>query len=111
MAMCERRLTCTFDWAVEAIHEGIMNRSVSISYEDGMYYELDGVRCAVKVYERYSYMGSNRVSMTVTVFGRDGDLRVCGITSGGSQAVFFKLNTLGEESFLETLEDTLDSLC
>ena len=25
------------------------------------------------------------------------------ITSGGSQAVFFKLNTLGEESFLEKL--------
>ena len=29
----------------------------------------------------------------------------CAITSGGSQALFFKMNTLGEESFLATLED------
>ena len=31
------------------------------------------------------------------------DLFFSAITSGGSSAVFFKLNTLGEESFLEKL--------
>jgi hypothetical protein len=32
------------------------------------------------------------------------------ITSGGSQAVFFKINTLGESEFLRKLEEVLDSL-
>lgn len=110
MAMCERRLTCRFSEAVDAIHSGVMNASMSASFEDGYDFEANGVRCAVRVYERYSYMGSNRVSMSVTVFGRDGDINVVGITSGGSQAMFFKINTVGEESFLETLEAVLDNL-
>ena len=41
--------------------------------------------------------------MNVTLVGNDRDLFLSAITSGGSQAVFFKLNTLGEESFLEKL--------
>ena len=61
------------------------------------------MRCAVRVFERYSAMGGNRVSMNVTLVGNDRDLFLSAITSGGSQAVFFKLNTLGEESFLEKL--------
>jgi hypothetical protein len=38
--------------------------------------------------------------------GGAGSLR---ITSGGSQAVFFKINTWGEEAFLDTLRAVLDS--
>lgn len=56
-------------------------------------------RCAVRVFERYSYMGGNRVSMNVTLVGNDRDLFFSAITSGGSSAVFFKLNTLGERAF------------
>ena len=48
-------------------------------------------------------MGGNRVSMNVTLVGNDRDLFFSAITSGGSQAVFWKINTMGEESFLEKL--------
>ncbi|MDR0459578.1 MAG: DUF6054 family protein, partial [Coriobacteriales bacterium] len=57
----------------------------------------------VRVYERYSWFGQNRVSMTVTIIGQGNQLYFSAITSGGSQAVFFKLNTVGEETFLETV--------
>jgi hypothetical protein len=56
------------------------------------------------VFERYSWSGGNRVSLSVTLFKGDEDkIYLSAITSGGSQAVFFKLNTLGEEAFLEKL--------
>ena len=32
---------------------------------------------------------------------------LCAITSGGSQALFFKMNTFGEEAFLDTLREIL----
>ena len=32
---------------------------------------------------------------------------VSAITSGGSQAMFFKMNTLGEEAFLDKLRELL----
>lgn len=64
----------------------------------------------MRVFERYSYMGGNRVSMNVTLVGNGRDLFLSAITSGGSQAVFFKLNTLGEESFLEKLVEIVEGL-
>ena len=40
------------------------------------------------------------MSLNLTLVGNGQDLFLSAITSGGSQAVFFKLNTIGEESFL-----------
>lgn len=53
-------------------------------------------------------MGSNRVSLSVTMVGQGGNIFVSAITSGGSQAVFFKINTFGEEAFLDKLRQIVD---
>lgn len=53
-------------------------------------------------------MGGNRVSLNVTLFQvGDGPVELSAITSGGSQAMFFKINTLGEEAFLDKLREIL----
>lgn len=103
MAKYEKHLTGNFDELLELVTDGVLNGSMSASYEDGSDWPNGTVRCAVRVFERYSYMGGNRVSMNVTLVGKGDELFLSAITSGGSQAVFFKLNTLGEESFLEKL--------
>lgn len=43
----------------------------------------------------------------MTLFGKDGDVHLSAITAGGSTAMFFKLNTFGEEAFLEKLKELL----
>ena len=103
MAKYEREFRGDFDAALAKIHDAVMNGSCSASYEDGSDWEKGDVKCAVRVYERYSTFGGNRVSLNVTLVGTDGDLFLTGITSGGSQAVFFKINTLGEDAFLDCL--------
>ena len=103
MAIYTRYIDGAFSETLAKIHDGILESSLSASYEDGSDWEEDGVRCAVRVYERYSAFGGNRLSLNVTLVGKDGDLFLTGITSGGSQAVFFKLNTVGEDAFLECL--------
>ncbi|OUQ80603.1 DUF6054 family protein [Flavonifractor sp. An100] len=105
MAKFELELHGDFDDALHYFHEGILNASMSASYEDESYYQRAGVRCCVRVYERYSFGGGNRVSMTMTLAGDGEDLFLSAITSGGSQAMFFKINTWGEEAFLDTLQD------
>ena len=69
--------------------------------------ELDAV-VKQRVYERYSAIGNGRVTMNLTLLEADGQIRLSAITSGGSQAVFFKVNTLGAESFLDTIRDTVE---
>ncbi len=54
MAKYEARLHGDFDDTLRYIHEGILNASMSASFEDESYFQSAGVRCCVRVYERYS---------------------------------------------------------
>lgn len=110
MAKYERRFQGDFDSTLSVLHDGVLSGSMSATYEDGSDYVAGDVRCAVRVYERYSYIGKNRVSMNLTLLGHGTDLFLTAITSGGSQAVFFKINTWGEESFLDCIQELAEGL-
>ena len=110
MAKMERVLRGDFDRILQKIEEAILDTSISASLEDASDFAESGARCSVRVFERYSYTGGNRVSLNVTLVGRGRDLYLSAITSGGSQAMFFKMNTWGEESFLDALQEVVDSL-
>ncbi len=108
MAKYERVLNGNFNEILRRIEDGILNGSVSATLEDQSDFSCGGARCSVRVFERYSYMGNNRVSLSVTLFQADSRIHVSAITSGGSQAVFFKINTFGEEAFLDKLREILE---
>lgn len=95
MAKFETALRGDFDEALNYFHNGILQGSMSASYEDESYVQRAGVRCCVRVYERYSMAGGNRLSMTLTLVGDGEDLFLSAITAGGSQGVLFKFNTWG----------------
>lgn len=108
MAKLVHSLSGDFNTILSKITNGILNGSMSASLEESWDVKGDTSRCAVRVFERYSYMGGNRVSMSVTLYQENGGpVRLCAITSGGSQALFFKVNTFGEEAFLDTLREIL----
>ena len=109
MAKLERTLHEDFQGLLLRIESGILKGSASASLEDGTDFACGDTRCSVRVYERYSMMGGNRVSMTVTLFqpGKGQPVQLSAITAGGSQAVFAKVNTWGESSFLRKLEELL----
>ena len=108
MAKLERTLNGDFNQLIKKIETGILNGSMSASLEDSSDFHSGDARCSVRVFERYSYAGGNRVSMNVTLFQNGNDeIRLSAITSGGSQAVLFKINTWGEEAFLDKLKEIL----
>lgn len=108
MAKLEQTFYGDFDDLLNRIEEGIQRGSSSASLEDSSDFLCRGLRCSVRVFERYSWSGGNRVSMNVTLFqAGNGPIQLSAITSGGSQAMFFKVNTLGEESFLDKLRELL----
>ena len=109
MAKLERIIHDDFESVVQTITNGILNTSMSASLEDNSTFSCGNSRCEVIVFERYSAMGGNRVSMNVTLFqGEDGEVHLSAITSGGSQALLFKVNTWGEEAFLDVLQGIID---
>ncbi|MFR3685641.1 MAG: DUF6054 family protein [Enterococcus sp.] len=104
MAKLEQILYGDFEQLLLKIEDGILNGSSSASLEDSSDFQCGDARCSIRVFERYSWSGNNRVSMNVTLFqGNDGRIHLSAITAGGSQAIFFKMNTFGEEAFLDKL--------
>ncbi len=108
MAKLEQSINGNFEQLLRKIEDGIQSGSVSASLEDKSDFRSGDAKCSVRVFERYSYAGNNRVSLSVTLFQRgDGPVHLSAITSGGSQAMFFKVNTWGEEAFLDKLRELL----
>ncbi|NBI10427.1 hypothetical protein D1641_10455 [Colidextribacter sp. OB.20] len=105
MAKYECTLRGDYDQALRYFHEGILNGSMSASFEEESCFQSFGVRVTVRVYERYSMTGGNRLSMTLTLMGDGEKLYLSGITAGGSQGMWLKINTWGEEAFLDILRD------
>ena len=82
MAKLERTLSGDFNQLIKKIETGILNGSMSASLEDSSDFYSGDARCSVRVFERYSYAGGNRVSMTVTLFQKGNDeIRLSAITS------------------------------
>lgn len=110
MAKIEKKVHGNFNTILNGLHKEIMDNSVSASFEDSSSYICGSFRSEVRVYERFSYAGGNRLSMTVMLSGADGEYLLSVITAGGSQALFFKINTWGENSFLDTIRDYVEKL-
>ena len=108
MAKLEQIVHGDVDELLSRIEYGIIHGSVTASLEDSSDFHADNARCSVRVFERFSHAGGNRVSLSVTLFqGEDGVIHLSAITAGGSQAMFFKINTWGEEAFLDKLRELL----
>ena len=107
MAKWEKQMNGDFDSILQRIEQGILRGSISASLEASSDFRQGTARCSVRVFERYSYMGGNRLSMSVTLFQNDGPICMSAVTAGGSQGVFLKVNTWGEDAFLEKLKELI----
>ncbi len=109
MAKIEAELRGRFDDILRDLHNTVIRGSRSASLEESSDITVGDTRCCVRAYERYSYFGGGRVSMNVTLLQADGRVFVSVTSTGGSQAVFFKINTIGENTFLDTIRTAIDS--
>jgi len=107
VAQYEQELEGDVEGLVAHLDQQILRGSVSANIEDSSDHSIGDARLVVRVYERYSAFGGNRVSLNISILAVGHRLFVTAITAGGSQAVFFKVNTVGEESFLRQAVDAL----
>lgn len=106
MAKLEKTVSGNFDEILKRIEKGILEGSLTASLEDSSDFSDGDTRCSVRVFERYSAFGSNRVSLNVTLFlDSQGTIHLSAIAAGGSQAMVYKINTYGEETFLNKLKE------
>src|SRR5690242_6873406 len=101
MSHFEHTLTADLDALVAHFDDVIVAGSVSANLEESSDQQIGPARMVVRVYERFSALGGNRVSLGISILGVGDQLAISASTAGGSEAVFWKLNTFGEEAFLK----------
>ncbi len=89
--------------------DNVITESISASIEAQDELCTGDARLILRTYERYSVSGGNRLTLNVAILAVGSDLKVALTTSGGSRAVFFKVNTIGEETFMESALAAVDS--
>jgi len=104
-----RSLVGSADALAAHLDSAIASGSVSASLENSDALSIGDARLVVRTYERFSMAGSNRVSLSVSILEVGDQLKVALSTAGGSQAVFFKINTFGEEAFMQKGLAALDA--
>lgn len=101
MAHYETQLTADLDALVAHLDRTIQAGSVTAKVEDGSDHRIGDARMVVRVYERFSAFGGNRVSLSISILAVGEQLALTATAAGGSQAMFFKINTVGEDAFLD----------
>lgn len=106
MAQLEATLSGSLKEIVSEFHDAV-NKNLSTNIEGKAEFEIEGSRCWVRVYERYSLIGGNRVSLSLIFFEVGDVIKLSAVASGGSQALFYKFNTFGEEAFLNVIKKVI----
>ena len=109
MAHYDQVLIGDVDGFVAHLDRQIPQGSITAKLEDSADHTIGDARMVVRVYERYSALGGNRVSLCITVLAVGQDLAVPAISSAGSTAMFWKVNTFGEEAFLQKAAEAIST--
>lgn len=110
MAIYEADVTGTFEEVLAYLSETIEQGSSTCSLEESSECQIGDTKIAIRAYERYSWLGDNRVSLHLTVASNVEQTHVTVIATGGSQGVIFKFNTIGEDNFLQTIVPAIQKI-
>ena len=109
MAYNERTVTGDLEALVNHIHAVITGGSVTASLEARSDRQVGEARMVVLAFERYSAMGGNRLGLPFSLLALGQEIAVTAVATGGSQAMFFKINTFGEQAFLDHADGAISA--
>ncbi|GIG53892.1 DUF6054 family protein [Demequina activiva] len=103
-----RSLTGSATALAQHMDAAITRGSASATLEHQDTLSLGEARMILRTYERYSMTGSNRVTLSLSILAVGAQMEVSLTTSGGSEALFFKINTFGEAAFMDKAIEAID---
>ena len=109
MARFQTTLTGDPQALVAHLDEAILGGSLTADREEATAQRIGDAQMMVLVYERFSAIGGNRVSLSVSILAVGRQLAVTMVGAGGSHALFFKVNNFSDGAFLTKGRRALES--
>ena len=110
MAKYEKNITGQFEYAVNRLHEDIMNNALTMNLVDESNHTIGNTKIAVRVYDKYFMRNGNRASLSLTVVGHDNDIFISAIGAGGGQGVIFNFSLGAESDLVAIVEDSVKQM-
>ena len=104
----QRVFNVSFNEVYNFVIDNFSNLSISMTLESDLASNTVSDSVRLIIFERFSWFGNNRVSLSVLLVGNDRQTKVTMVSSGGSQAVFFKFNRVGENNLLNEVINELE---
>ncbi len=108
MAKYEKSFKGNFDLVLKLLDDEIIESAVSMECVDSSDYCIGDINVSIRVYDKHFYRNGNRASLNLTLIGKEDDLFVCAIGSGGGSGVFFNFSWGAEESMTSLVEKILE---
>lgn len=89
---------------VKSLPDLVKSYSTSATHEETRLVKNEGALVQIDMFERYSMFSDSRVALGVTTIYRDGKIDITAMSAGGSRAMFFKIDTVGEGAFLDSFK-------
>ena len=103
MPKYEQILTGRFDELLNILDRAAKgNPSVSLSEQSDV--TISDVRMALRVYQRFSLVSGNRLTLALSLIGRENRMFLCAACTGGRDLPHGKLRVQGEEEFLQSIK-------
>lgn len=81
------------------LHQAVMNSGLSVELAEETRTEHGNMLVLLRVYEKFFYRASNRVSLCIQMIALDNEIVVHAIASGGGQGPIFKMDWGAESDF------------
>lgn len=92
---------------VKSLPELVKSYSTSATHEETRLVKSDNTLVQIDMFERYSMFSNSRVALSVTTIYKDGNIDITAMSAGGSRAMFFKIDTVGEGAFLDSFKNVV----
>ena len=110
MAQYTRHFTCGFDDLLRFVERSALQGPGFPELEGETRFDSGNTRCVTRVYTQRPVWGRGRTSLTVTLFGGNGDIHLSAITVGGGNTVPNCVNEWNEEKLLKKFVGQMETL-
>lgn len=92
---------------VKSLPDLVKSYSTSATHEETRLVKSDETYVQIDMFERYSMFSDSRVALGVTTIYKNGKIDITAMSAGGSRAIFFKMDTVGENNFLDGFKNVV----
>ena len=109
MAQYTRHFTCGFDDLLRFVERSALQCYGFTELEEETRFANGNTQCVTRVYTQRPFWGRGRTSLTVTLFGGDGDIHLSAISVGGDVDHLVPVNEWNEEKLLKEFVSQMEA--